>query len=100
LESISDTMKKIAIIIFTALFLLIAFVSKPDDKKCIITAVKAVSGKMMPDESMPEYFEQFMDVASEEVELRDWIILKQIRYKYKSGTKTIGIGAFNKVLIF
>ncbi len=93
-------MKRFAIIIFTALFFLIAYVSKPDDRTCIIEGVKAVWGRFAPNLDAPEYYNQFMDIASEAVVIKDWVFVKQIRYKYnKDVTRTIGIGAFNKVFI-
>lgn len=94
-------MKRIAIIVFVALFLLIAYASKPDDKKCIIVGVKAVWGNRMPDEgTKPQFYEQFMDATSEAVEINDWIFLKRIKYEFKDGKKTIGFGAFSKVFTF
>ena len=92
-------MKRLALILFSALFLLIAFVSKPTDKKCIIEGIDAVWGKYVPDKKIPMYYEQFMDLTSKEIEINDLIFLKRIRYKYASKTRTIGIGAFNKVFI-
>lgn len=93
-------MKRFAIIIFSALFLLIAYVSKPNDKKCIKESVKAVWGAYTPDPNLPMYYEQFMNTTSRSVVINDWIVLKQIKYRFAGGAKTIGIGAFNKVFIF
>lgn len=93
-------MKRFAIIIFTALFLLIAFVSKPSDKQCIIDGVKAVWGSYVPDTKLPMYYEEFMNVTSKQVIVNDWIFLKRIRYRYDKKTSTIGIGLFNKVFTF
>lgn len=93
-------MKRFAIIIFTSLFLLIAFASKPSDKQCIIDGVKAVWGSYVPDQKLPMYYEEFMNVTSKQVVINNWIFLKRIRYKYKDKTRTIGIGAFNNVFTF
>lgn len=93
-------MKRFAIILFTALFLLIAFASKPTDKKCIIDGVKAVWGSYVPDQKLPMYYEQFMNITSKQVVINDWIFLKRIKYNYNGKTRTIGIGAFNKVFTF
>jgi hypothetical protein len=51
----------------------------------------------MPDEKIPEYFEQFMDVTSPSVEISDWIFLKQINYKFSRKTITVGYGTFRKL---
>ena len=80
-----------------AFTLFAAYASKPDDKTCIIEAVKSVWGKYTPDVSKPIYYEQFFDLTSKSVEIDDWIFLKRIRYKFKSGAVTVGIGAFKKV---
>ena len=76
-----------------------AYSSKPDDKTCIIKAVKAVWGKRVPDERLPLCYEPFMDLTSQSVKINDWIFLKRIQYKYKNGYITVGIGAFKKVFI-
>ncbi len=93
-------MRKIIIIIFIAFALFAAYSSKPDDKTCIIAAVKAVWGNRVPDEKLPMYFEQFMDITSQSVKVNDWIFLKNIQYKYKNEYKTVGFGAFKKVYTF
>lgn len=77
--------------------LFVAYMSKPDDKTCIIEAVKSVWGNYTPDVSRPIYYEQFFDLTSKSVIIDDWIFLKRIRYKFKSGPVTVAIGAFNKV---
>lgn len=94
-------MKRFAIITFTALFLLIAYVSKPDDRTCIIESVRSVWGSYTPTDQKPWYYNQFMDLTSKSVEINDWVFLKRIRYQYnKEVTRTVGIGAFNKVFTF
>ena len=93
-------MKKFIILLFAALVLLIAYVSKPDDKKCIIVVVKAIWGDHTPDLSTPQYYEQFMNTTSQAVEMKDWIFFKQVKYKYNDGAKTVAIGAFNKVFTY
>jgi hypothetical protein len=92
-------MKKIigGIIILALLF--VAYRTKPDDRTCILKGVKAVWGKLTPNEDKPLYFEQFMDITSKSVKIHDWILFKQIKYKYSDGYKTIGFGAFNKVFL-
>ena len=93
-------MKKKVVILFVALFCLIGYVSKPEDKKCIIAAITAVWGSRTPTLATPQYYEQFMETLSHAVEVNDWIVLKVIRYKYKDRTRIIGFGAFNKVFIY
>jgi hypothetical protein len=90
-------MKKIVVVILLVFTLFAAYASKPDDKTCIIEAVKSVWGRLTPDVSRPIYYEQFMDLTSKSVEIDDWIFLKRIKYKFKTGTATVAIGAFNKV---
>lgn len=90
-------MKKLTLIIVLALILLTAYGTKPDDKTCIIESVKSVWGNLTPDVSKPQYFEQFMNLTSQSVEVDDWIFLKRIRYRTANGYATIGIGAFKNV---
>ncbi|MEO7800819.1 MAG: hypothetical protein ABIR81_02405 [Ginsengibacter sp.] len=90
-------MKKIIIAVFIAAFLFIAFRTKPDDKTCILKGVRAVWGTRVPPEDTPMYFEPFMNLTSKSVKINDWIFLKQIKYKFTTGYKTIGFGAFNTV---
>lgn len=95
-------MKKAVIFLLIVLVLLlgIAFATKPDDKTCKIVAVKSVWGSVTPDyDTMPEYYEQFMDVTSKAVEVEDLVFLKRIRYRFNEGTRTIGYGAFGRVMI-
>lgn len=93
-------MKKILIIFFLAFLVFLAFISKPDDKTCIIRAVEYVWGDKTPDKyQYPQYFEQFMNLTSKSVEVNDWFLCKRIRYKYGQEWKTVGIGLFKKVLI-
>lgn len=92
-------MKKIiSVIIITAIFF-VAFSTKPDDKTCILRAVKAVWGSRTPPEDKPLYFEQFMNLTSKSVKIIDWLFFKQIKYKMNNDFKTVGFGAFNKVFI-
>lgn len=93
-------MSKIIIIILVAFTLFAAYSSKPDDKTCIIEAVKFVWGDRVPDEKLPLYYEPFMDLTSQSVKIDDWIFLKRIQYKLKSGYATVGIGAFKRVFTF
>ena len=42
-----------------------AYITKPDDKTCIIEGVRAVWGDVMPDvNKYPVYFEQFMNICT------------------------------------
>lgn len=93
-------MGKIILIILIAFALFAAYSSKPDDKTCIIAAVKAVWGNRVPNEKLSMYFNQFMDIASQSVKVNNWIFMKSIEYKYKNEYKTVGFGAFKKVYIF
>jgi hypothetical protein len=92
-------MKKIIVTILIVFALFAAYKSKPDDKTCIITAVKAVWGNRVPPETKPIYFEQFMNLTSQSVKVNDWIFLKRIQYKIKDDYVTVGYGAFKRVFI-
>lgn len=92
-------MKKIIITILAVFALFAAYSSKPDDKTCIIEAVKAVWGSRVPDQKLPLYYEQFMDLTSKSVKVNDLIFLKRIQYKIKNDYVTVGYGAFKKVFI-
>jgi hypothetical protein len=90
-------MGKFILVLFLIL-LGVAFFTKPDDKTCIIGGVKAVWGTLMPDpNAAPDLFEQFMNLNSQNVEVKDWVIFKQIIYKSHIETKTVALGAFNKI---
>jgi len=93
-------MKKIIIAILIVFALFAAYSSKPDDKTCIIAAVRAVWGNKVPDEKKPMYFNQFMDVTSEFVKVNDLVFLKMIRYRFNKDYKVLGVGAFKRVYIF
>ena len=92
-------MKRVLLILLIVFVLIVAAASKPDDKSCIIAAVNAVWGSRVPSLSMPQYYEQFMDVTSQSVEINDWWLLKRIRYKTNKGKMTVGYGAFRHVFI-
>lgn len=90
-------MKKI-ILLLLVLMLGVAALTKPDEKTCIIEGVRAVWGKLMPDvETRAPYFEQFMNVHSVNVVVKDWFFFKQVKYKIGSEQKTVAVGAFNHV---
>lgn len=91
-------MKKLVLIVVLGIILLVAYGTKPDDKTCIIDSVKSVWGKYTPDLQNPNMYEQFMNVTSQSVEVDDWVFLKRIRYKTKTGYVTVGFGAFKKVM--
>jgi hypothetical protein len=90
-------MKKIIVLLLIIFTLFAAYSSKPDDRTCIIEAVKSVWGPLTPTTDRPIYYEQFMDLTSKLVEIDDWIFLKRIKYKFKNDTKTVAFGAFKKV---
>lgn len=93
-------MKKILIIVpvLVMALLLVAYASKPTDKTCIIEGVKAVWGDITPDPyKSPGFFEQFMNLNSKDVDVKDWVFFKQVVYTMGTKEKTVGIGAFKKV---
>lgn len=90
-------MGKFFLVLFL-IFLAVAFFTKPDDKTCIIGGVRAVWGAMTPSaESTPELFEQFMDLNSQSVQVKDWIFFKQVNYQTDIETKTVALGAFKRI---
>lgn len=90
-------MGKMFLMIFF-LLLGVAFITKPDDKTCIIGGVKAVWGIMMPNpEDKPDFFEEFMNLYSPNVRVNDWIFFKTINYKLGNEEKTVALGAFKNV---
>jgi hypothetical protein len=94
-------MKKILLILLIVFIAFTAYVSKPDNKTCIIKAVEYVWADKTPDKfKYPAYYEQFMDATSKAVEIDDRIFWKQIKYKVGEEYKTVGIGLFKQVVIF
>lgn len=93
-------MKKIVVVVlFLAFaFLVSAYAFKPTDKTCIIEGVKAVWGDITPNPyKTPAFFEEFMNLNSKSVDVKDWIFFKQVIYTSGNERKTVGIGAFKKV---
>lgn len=90
-------MKKIVITGFIIFCILIAYVTKPDDKTCIIETVKIVWGRSMASQRSPLYYEQFMDLTSKSVTIEDYFIIKRMKYAFATETRTVAYGAFNKV---
>ena len=79
---------------------IIAAYTKPDDKTIMEQAVKAVWGNLTPRKySFPEYYEQFMNLNSPDVDIDDWVVVKRIRYNIGNNKRTIGYAAFGKVMI-
>ena len=90
-------MRKV-ILIIVLLFLGVAYFTKPDDKTCIIEGTRAVCGDLMPDvNDKPAMFESFMNLNSPNVQVKDWIFFKQVKYKVSAEQQTIAYGAFRKV---
>lgn len=96
-------MKRKIILIAVSLvvvILIIAAFTKPNDKTIMEQTVKAVWGDLTPRKyKFPEYYEQFMDINSQNVDIDDWLIVKRIQYTFGNDKKTIGYAAFGKVMI-
>jgi hypothetical protein len=93
-------MRKIIFFSVVIVALLFAYASKPSDKTCIIKGVKAVWGDITPDPyKTPGFFEEFMNLNSRSVNVRDWIFFKQVVYTMGNERKTVGIGAFKNVFV-
>ena len=87
-------------IVLLAVLLAAAYITKPDDKKCIIAAVESVWGPLTPDKfKRAQYYEQFMDINSKSVAVDDWIFVKRIRYQFGEEYKVVGYGAFANVFL-
>jgi hypothetical protein len=94
------SMKRILIILLIVFVVFTAYVSKPDNKTCIIKAVGYVWGDKTPDKyKYPAYYEQFMDATSKAVDIDDWLVVKRIKYKVGDHYETVGIGLFKQVII-
>ncbi len=82
------------------MLLLVAYASRPTDKKCIIEGVSIVWGSNVPDQELSRYYEAFMNATSKAIVIDDWIFVKRIKYKFKGGPRTVAFGAFNRVFSF
>lgn len=90
-------MGKIFLLVFIIL-LGVAYFTKPNDKTCIIEGVRAVWGPIMPDPNdKPDLFENFMNLNSPNVRVKNWGLFKQIQYQISRDYKTVAYGAFNDV---
>lgn len=93
-------MKRIILLLVLAAFLFAAWGTKPSDKECIEEAVAVVWGERAPDKyTYPQYYNQFMNMTSKDVEVSDWILLKRIRYRIEGKPRLIGYGLFKRVLV-
>lgn len=93
-------MKKTLWIIGLLFIFFLAYVSKPDDKTCIERAVAAVWKDRTPNKyTHPEYYEQFMDLTSQSVDIDDWVLFKVIKYEIKKEKTTVAVGALKRVFI-
>ena len=96
-------MKRKIILISVLLIIIIALIAaytKPDDKTITEKAVQAVWGNLTPGKyRFPEYYEQFMNLNSENVDIDDWLVVKRIQYTFGNDKKIIGYAAFGKVMI-
>ena len=91
-------MRKYLLVISLIGILTVAYFTKPDDKTCIIAAVKAVWGDRTPDEKKSIMYNKFMDLTSKQVIIDDWIFVKRIRYRFPKKEYNIGIGVFNQII--
>ncbi len=90
-------MKKVLLLLLI-LLLGAAALTKPDDKTCIIEGVRAVWGNIMPDVyKAPVQFENFMNLHSPSVKVKDWVFFKQVKYTIQNDQKTVAFGAFRNV---
>lgn len=95
-------MRRRTILIFISIvviILIIAAATKPDDKTIKIEVVKAIWGRRVPTMNTPQYYNQFMDLTTKNIDIDDWIFLKRIEFTVKDTTSTIGFAAFGKVML-
>ena len=87
-------------ILLLVIILIIAAFTKPDDKTIKEKTVQAVFGNLTPGKyRFPEYYEQFMNINSGDVDIDDWGVVKRIGYTFGKDKKIIGYAAFGKVMI-
>ncbi len=79
--------------------LIIAAFTKPDDKKIKIAVIDALWGNRVPDKATPQYYEQFMNLTTKDIDIDNWLFVKRIKYTVKDTTYTIGYAAFGKVMM-
>lgn len=82
------------------IILIIAVFTKPSDKEIKIEVVDAIWGNRVPNMySKPDFYEQFMNLTTQDIDIDDWVFLKRIKYTVKNNTTTIGFAAFGKVML-
>ncbi len=96
-------MKRRTIIItavVVAIILIIAAFTKPDDKKIKIEVIETIWGKKQPDKyKAAQYYEEFMNLTTQDIHIDDWIFLKRITFTLRNTTNTIGFAAFGKIMM-
>jgi hypothetical protein len=96
-------MRRRTIIITAAVvsvILIIAAFTKPDDKQIKIEVVDAIWGKKQPDKyKAAQYYEEFMNLTTQDIDIDDWLFLKRIQYTLHDTATTIGFAAFGKIML-
>lgn len=87
-------------VLFVAVILIIAAFTKPDDKRIKIEVIDAIWGKTQPDKyKAAQYYEEFMNLTTQDIDIDDWIFLKRIKFTLRDTTNTVGFAAFGKVML-
>ena len=86
-------------VLLVIIILMIAAFTKPDDKKIKIDVIAALWGDKVPDKVTPQYYEQFMNLTTRDIDIDDWLFVKRIKYTVNHNTAIIGYGAFGKVML-
>ncbi len=92
--------KRKIILSIVLIFLLTAYLTKPDNKTIIIASVTRVWADRTPSVYMRDYYNQFMDLNSKQVDIEDWLFAKRIKYQFGANYHTIGIAGFKNILFF
>ena len=94
--------KRIALVLVLlfAIILIIAASTKPGDKRIKIEVVDAIWGTRVPNKyDKPDFYEQFMNITTQDIGINDWLFIKRITYTIHDTTNTVGYAAFGKVML-
>ena len=89
----------LSVLLVIVIVLVIAAYTKPDDKSIKIKVVNELWGDKVPDIHMPEYYEQFMNLTTKNIDIDDEMFFKRIKYTVNNNTATIGYAAFGKIML-
>lgn len=92
--------KNLIPVLLIVVILIIAAFTKPDDKRIKVEVIDAIWGKPQPDKyKAAQYYEEFMNLTTQDIHIDDWIFLKRITFTLRDTTNTVGFAAFGKVML-